>query len=205
MAVAWAGNGLELIHSKLVSRLVFMTLFTGIGVALSSFSASSGMEAWYELEFSRPFFASVLGISALLPSVCRTGRMFAHVFQWWGVFLSLAWGAAFVVGWAATGHWALAALWGPVLSANVVVLRFRLGLFIRCIAISFLSGLVIQPAVACAYYDTHRAGPFTTFAECADASYHGMVPLLLVLGTYALVRIGGKVANNALVTPIPEP
>ena len=74
-----------------------------------------------------------------------------------------AWGAPFFVGWAATGHWALAALWGPVLSALILVLRFRPGLVIRCFLVAFALLLVLQPAVACAYYDTHRAGPFGTF------------------------------------------
>ena len=199
MAVAWAGNGLELLYSKLVTKLVFMALFTAMGVLISSMPALPGMEAWYDLEFSRPFFASVFGILVLLPLVCRTGRMFARVFQWWGGVFLLAWTAPFVVGWAATGQWALVALWGPIVSANVVVLHFRQGLFMRFFAVSFLPSVVLQPAVACAHYDTHRAGPFRTFAECADASYLGMVPLVLVLGSWTLLRIGSKFANDALV------
>ena len=199
LAAAWAGNGLELLHSKPASRLIFMALFTAIGVVLSCSPALTGMEAWYDLEFSRPFFASVYGISVLLPLVCWTGRIFARVLQWWAVLLLSALGAPFFVGWAATGHWALAALWGPVLSANVVVIRFRQGLYIRFFAISLVSTFALHPAVACADYDTHRAGPFRTFTECADASYRGMVPVLLVFGSYAVLRIGSKFANDALV------
>ena len=131
--------------------------------------------------------------------------MFVHALQWWLSVVLLTWGAPFVVGWAATGHWELAALWGPVVSANVVVLHFQQGLVLNYGAISFVSSLVVQPAVACAYYTTHRAGHFETFTECADASYHVMVPVLLVFGSYVLLRIGGKVANDALVTLIPEP
>jgi hypothetical protein len=199
IAVAWAGNGLELLHSKLVSKLVFMALFTAMGVVLSTFPALPGLEAWYDLEVSRPIYASFFGLLVLLPLICRTGRVFVHALQWWLGFTFLSWGASFVVGWAATGQWALAALWVPVALANVVVLRFRRGLVIRFAGISFLSGVVLQPAVACAHYDTHRAGPFKTFPECADASYRGVVPLLLLMGSYVLLRVGGKFANDALV------
>jgi hypothetical protein len=65
-------------------------------------------------------------------------------------------------------------------------------------AISFLSGLVLQPAVACSHYDTHLAGPFKTFTECADATYQAMIPVMLGAGSYVLLRVGGKCINDAL-------
>ena len=198
MAAAWAGNGLELVHSKVVSKGVYMALCTALGVVFSCTSLP-GMEAWYDLEFSRGFYAGLFGTMVVLPLVCRTSRMFEPALQRWIVVLFLGWWAPFVVCWVATGQWALAAFWAPVLSANVVVINFRKGLFIRFFAITIVSGFVLQPAVACVYYDAHLAGPFATFAGCASATYTAMVPLLLVMGSYLLLRIGSKFVNDALV------
>ena len=198
MAFATSGNGLELLHSKAVPHWWWAAFWAALAVAMFYIPGVNGVQAWLDTEFGRVIYSIICGITALLPLVSRTGRMFVQMLQWWfPAYAVVLWlGPAFDA--ATTGRWALAVVHGLGLLGAVALLMFRKQFFLSGFVIGSLLCFSLSPAVDCVDYETVRSAHFKTFNECAASGYETVAPILWLIGFFVLILIGRKFANDAL-------
>jgi len=198
MALATSGNGMELLHSKAVPRWCWVAFWTAASVAFFFIPALPGLEAWFDLEYSRLTYAIAYGVAALLPLISRSGRVFVHGFQWGGPFYLFQMWVGFAFDGVTSGHWAVAGFWGPLLFFEAFHLLFRKRLFLSVFFVCGILGLMLHPAVACFHYGSIRASHFATYAECGVTSYTALAPIYGLFCVFLLFLIGNKCANNML-------
>jgi len=207
MALVASGNGLELLHAKAVPRWAWVVMWTALAAALMFWPRLPGLEATFQVEFGRGYVTAMCVVTGLLPLVSSRGRMFVRLLQWWLPFLlSAVWFVFLGYEGVATGKWALAGLWSPILTADVTLLFFRERLFLSVFFLTAFAGLALGPTVSCFYYDRMDGANFASYGACAESSYQGFAITLWGIGSCCLFLLGRKFANDAWAyTSNPQP
>lgn len=181
MAIATSGNGLELMHTKLVARFVWVIAWVFYAVVLY-FNGLYGLDVWKTTDFFLVTQTVMSVLVGFLPLVCRTPRMFVDVLSWFlPLFFYIFWcGAAFE--WAQTGNGAVFWFYAPVMFEVPILLNFFRRYFLVAFWISIFVGYCALVPWVCATNSKYTVD-YDAFAACLVRGYQSMAPLIICVGT----------------------
>ena len=199
LAIATAGNGLELLCTKAVPRWCWSSFWAAAAASTFFIGVFPGFEAWMEMEIGRFAFITAMAAIALLPLVSTSGRMFVRLLQWGLPASSITVWLGFAFHGFTTGDWTLAGFWLALMCSWFSLLWFRTRLFIRGMFTTGSVAFGLYPAFACINDGgTLRFVRSRTLNECLTGNYQALAVTLCLIGAFALILVGREMANNAL-------
>jgi len=188
MAIATSGNGLELIHAKLVPRVGYALTWAVIAACLY-FNFVLGVEEVGRTPGVKIPVVLVWAGMAVLPLVCETPRVFADAMQLCYPVFVLSWRAALIFEWAATGNAFMFWFWAPIDVFSIFLLMFRRRYFLLGFVLLYFVGLVADAPILCAM-DSKDSSQFLfaygTYAQCVFRGYYQQAVLIGAVGCFLL-------------------
>ena len=197
MAIATSGNGLELLHTKPVTRVVFMAVWVFVAVALYT-NCHIGLEAVGRTPSVQIPLTLVTAGMGLLPLVCGSARTFAVAMQWCFPCYCLCFQAALFFEWAATGNAFMFWWWSTIFLSSVFLLTFRRRYFLVGYVVLFFLGCAVEVPLLCAMDSkdsTQFLFAYDTYAECILLGYFQSLPVVGSVGGFVLFLVVQKIAN----------